>query len=210
MSRRSDHRGGPAAGEADETRATTGRDAFSPEAEFARRLRALLAEREWNNSDLAREAWGERTNAAGYKEARGRDRISVFLKGETRPTAKTLRQLADAFGVEPGELFPGTPGSPQVGGSHSLSLTVVHGSEGLGRLRVDMILPLSLATQIVQAGDPRNLSLTVVHGSERLCRLQVEMILPLSQAAQLVQMVADAERAKRSPVGARPRSGNAE
>jgi len=62
--------------------------------EFGRRLFALIMERGWNQSDLAREA------------DLGRDSISTYVNGKTFPTPKALRSLANALGVDPEELLP--------------------------------------------------------------------------------------------------------
>jgi transcriptional regulator with XRE-family HTH domain len=64
--------------------------------EFGRRLQALMRERNWNQSDLAR--------AAGM----GRDAVSTYVRGRSLPEPKSLKKLSDAFGMEPQQLLPNT------------------------------------------------------------------------------------------------------
>ena len=62
--------------------------------EFGRRLMALMLERRWNQSDLAR--------AAGI----GRDAVSTYVRGRSFPDPKNLGKLAAALNMEPSSLLP--------------------------------------------------------------------------------------------------------
>jgi len=60
----------------------------------------------WDNSDLARAVWGETTDTKGYKVAKNRDRISVYLHGAGFPKPSTLHKIAEVLGVAKDELAP--------------------------------------------------------------------------------------------------------
>lgn len=123
-------------------------EALSPEMDFARRLYHYLNEKGWTNSDLARAVWGEKRNAAGHMEAKGRDRISVYLKGETMPEARTLKLLADALGVTPEDLCPATVKRAHAWEPKSISMTVPPGHPDKAHLVVDTVIPFKLAARI--------------------------------------------------------------
>ena len=57
--------------------------------EFGRRLTAMLVEKVWSQSDLAR--------ASGL----GRDSISQYARGRSIPSPKNLSKLANALGTTP-------------------------------------------------------------------------------------------------------------
>ena len=55
--------------------------------EFAAYLRSLLVERNMSASDLCRAIWGDAPpDELGYIKARGRDRMSNYLRGKVRRT----------------------------------------------------------------------------------------------------------------------------
>jgi hypothetical protein len=61
-------------------------------------VRASMAEKGWNQSDLAAQLFGRRINSAGKNDAIGKDRISVWLSGKACPSPKhfaLLRQFVD-------------------------------------------------------------------------------------------------------------------
>lgn len=76
--------------------------------DFGRLLYKLMVAKNWNQSDLAKETFGETDDGRGYKVAKGRDLISKYLRGITFPDNKTLAKLATALNVEAGELLPTT------------------------------------------------------------------------------------------------------
>jgi len=73
-------------------------DNFEPNAlskqEFGRRLHALMLERNWNQSEFARQA------------DLGRDAISTYVRGRSFPDPKSLKKLADALDMKPLDLLP--------------------------------------------------------------------------------------------------------
>ena len=62
--------------------------------EFAKRLYSLMMSKNWNQSDLARQA------------NLGRDSVSQYIRANNTPSPRNLKKLADALGVEPVELYP--------------------------------------------------------------------------------------------------------
>lgn len=62
--------------------------------EFGRRLQALMLEKGWNQSELARRA------------GLGRDAISTYIRGVSFPEPKNLHGLAKALGSEMEHLLP--------------------------------------------------------------------------------------------------------
>jgi transcriptional regulator with XRE-family HTH domain len=100
--------------------------------DFGARIKDLLRERNWNQSDLAR--------ATGL----GRDSISTYINGTTRPTPKNLGKIAQALGVEARDLLP----------SHAkaeVNETILEMSQlpdGMVRLRVLKSVTLDQAVEI--------------------------------------------------------------
>ena len=122
---------------------------ISVEQDFARRLHHYMTQRGWTQSDLAREVWGERMNSRGYKEAKGRDRISVFLKGNTMPETTTLEALAKALDVTPEDLCPEQHRKAMAWEPHAISLTVAPGHTNKARLVIDRIVPFAVGAEII-------------------------------------------------------------
>jgi transcriptional regulator with XRE-family HTH domain len=79
-------------------------------AAFAARLKQLMDARELTQSALAAEIWGRVKNSEGLDIARGRDRISVWLRGKALPDDKQLAKLARILRVEPTDLMSETAG----------------------------------------------------------------------------------------------------
>jgi transcriptional regulator with XRE-family HTH domain len=74
--------------------------------EFAKRLRQLMEERQFTQSDLAAKIWDRYRNSEGKNVARGRDRISVWVNGKNIPDAKNMEKLAKVLRVKVSELAP--------------------------------------------------------------------------------------------------------
>ncbi|HWL72127.1 MAG TPA: helix-turn-helix transcriptional regulator [Geminicoccus sp.] len=70
----------------------SGRADDATKAEFGRRLRGLLAQRGWSQSELARRA------------RIGRDNISGYVRGQNLPGPTILNRIAEALGVDVSEL----------------------------------------------------------------------------------------------------------
>ena len=65
--------------------------------EIGRRISEKMQAKNWNQSDLAR--------AAGL----GRDSISTYVRGMVKPSPENLKQIANALGCNPEELYPSEP-----------------------------------------------------------------------------------------------------
>jgi transcriptional regulator with XRE-family HTH domain len=100
--------------------------------DFGARIKELLRTKNWNQSDLAR--------ATGL----GRDSVSTYINGTTRPTPKNLAKIAQALGVDSRELLP----------SHAkaeINETILEMSQlpdGMVRLRVLKAVTLDQAVEI--------------------------------------------------------------
>lgn len=116
--------------------------------EFARRLFQEMQKRGWSQSDLARAAFGQHKNTEGYTVARGRDRISVYLRGMQIPDPKNLAKIAKALHLKPEELAPDLF-SAQVDREHpEIAIHQAAGAPGHVHLIVNKLVPASIAAQI--------------------------------------------------------------
>ena len=116
--------------------------------EFARRLQEAMNAKGFSNSDLARLVWDEMTDSKGYKLARNRDRIAVYLQGKGFPEASTLHKVAQVLGVPKAELAPHIAIAVVDRQRPEFSMTTV-GEEGNRALvQVNAVLPLSIAVEI--------------------------------------------------------------
>ena len=103
--------------------------------EFASKLKKMMLDRGWNQSELARRA------------GMGRDNISNYMNGKILPGAKKLKQLADAFGVPPNQILEGVilrdePDTPL--------LEVKQYGDGMVVIRLVQIVPMSVAMKIME------------------------------------------------------------
>jgi hypothetical protein len=123
--------------------------ATKPFNQFARRLHAAMVAKGMNNSDLARAVWGETEDNKGYKVARNRDRIGVYLKGRGFPEPRTLGKIAKALGTTSEELAPEVMVSPLDDTSTSdFAMHTVPGQADKVFVRINMMLPLGVAVEI--------------------------------------------------------------
>jgi transcriptional regulator with XRE-family HTH domain len=116
--------------------------------EFARRLHKLMRAKNWNQSDLARVAFGTTEDARGYTVARGRDSISSYLRGTTIPDPKNRDKLAKALGVSPEELLPNGLFDAMEQEEPSLEIKQVVGHPGQAWLRVNQLVTFDQALKI--------------------------------------------------------------
>jgi transcriptional regulator with XRE-family HTH domain len=116
---------------------------------FARKLHAAMTARGMSQSDLARAAFGEYTNAGGYTVAKNRDRVSVYLAGKSLPDAKNLELLAKALDMPVEELAPPEAVPAAIREAPSLVMEAIPDQQGLVQLRLNKVLPLELAAKIV-------------------------------------------------------------
>jgi transcriptional regulator with XRE-family HTH domain len=98
---------------------------------FAATVKQLMAERGWSASELARQA------------GLGTDNISRYLSAKYVPGAKHLAKMAEAFGVQPAELY----GSPA--DECTAELRVLRNDPTQAQLRINQVVPLDVALQIL-------------------------------------------------------------
>jgi len=118
-------------------------------AAFSRTLSELMARKGMSQSDLARAVWGSTTDARGRDVARNRDRISHYVRGTQMPEAKTIKKLADVFGVPVVELCPALALPQGRATQAEVNLTTVGGRPDLALLTVNKMVPMSVAVQIL-------------------------------------------------------------
>jgi transcriptional regulator with XRE-family HTH domain len=73
---------------------------------FAKRLQAIMADREMTQSEVAAAIWGRSRNAKGALVANSRDRLSVWISGKNFPDPENLAALAKALKVKVSDLAP--------------------------------------------------------------------------------------------------------
>lgn len=105
--------------------------------EFAKRLFALMNEKNWNQSDLSRAA------------DMGRDSISQYIRANNIPSPKNLKKLADALGVEPVELYPNYEAAAIEEEIPSLSFRQMPGDDAHMWVRINKKVPTKVAAQIM-------------------------------------------------------------
>ncbi len=116
---------------------------------FARRLHEALVQNRMSQSDLARKVWGSTTDKRGYDVARNRDRISVYLRGESLPDASNMQAIADALGMTVAELAPDVTAAAVERENPEVAMTAIAGHTDKVYLRVNKLVPLALAAKIV-------------------------------------------------------------
>lgn len=109
--------------------------------DFARRLRAAMLDKGWNQSDLVR-------HASKYVQGRkmGRDSISRYLKGSTKPQPLYLDAISKALGVGPDDLMPGYDLAVPAGETTELSIQTVDADTAW--IRLNQRVPIDIALQI--------------------------------------------------------------
>jgi transcriptional regulator with XRE-family HTH domain len=118
--------------------------------QFARKLHQLMVERGLSQSDLARRIWGERIdNKTGYPVAKNRDRISVYLRGNSYPDPENLEKLAEALGVTVESLAPDIVASVIDRENPELAITAIAGRPDAVHLQVNKLVPMSVASRIM-------------------------------------------------------------
>lgn len=120
-------------------------------AAFARKLNELMTRAGMSQSDLARQLWGSVTDTRGRDVARNRDRISHYVRGNQLPEARTMKKLADVFGVDVADLNPALARAEVRDGRGppaEVSLSMVAGT-GRGLLTVNKMVPADVAVKIL-------------------------------------------------------------
>mgnify|MGYP006266634757 CR=1 FL=1 len=107
--------------------------------QFARTLRAMMHDKGWNQSELARRA------------ELGRDNISGYIRGRTLPNSRHLDRLARALSVEPGTLMGKAYVERFPAGEETiLRIEQVEGESGVVRLQVAQRVTIAQATRIME------------------------------------------------------------
>lgn len=106
--------------------------------EFGRRLAALMMDKGWNQSDLAR--------ASGL----GRDSISTYIRGRTFPEPKNLRKLADALGTTAHDLLPNAAMTAMEAETPALEIRQAHGHTDRVFIRINQLVTLEQAARIFE------------------------------------------------------------
>lgn len=115
---------------------------------FARRLHAAMQDKGMSNSDLARAVWGDVTDSQGYKVAKNRDRVAVYLKGTGFPEPATLHKIAEAVGVSKDDLAPTMASSAIDADRPEFAISMVSGSIDKCHVQINALLPLTVAMEI--------------------------------------------------------------
>jgi transcriptional regulator with XRE-family HTH domain len=105
--------------------------------EFAKRLYGLLQEQDMNQSDLA--------NKSGL----GRDSISQYVRAINVPSPKSLKKIADVFGIEPSELYPNYEAAAVEEELPEQSFRAMSGDKDFMWVRLNIKLPKEKAVKIM-------------------------------------------------------------
>ncbi len=103
---------------------------------FAHELKRRRLEKGWNQSELARQAWGKEGSATR------RDVISGYEKGANMPGPENLQALARALGCKPEHLVPQD--------ARGEELKVYPLGDGKARLYVNQVMDRRSANAIMQ------------------------------------------------------------
>lgn len=110
-----------------------------PKTEFGRRLKSLMLEKGWNQSDLARHA------------DMGRDNVSGYINGKYLPNAKHLHRLAHALNVSGQTLLPSEEEMPVAPREEEyLEMRQIPGRSGRVSLRINKVVPMPLAIKVIE------------------------------------------------------------
>jgi hypothetical protein len=113
--------------------------------EFAKRLRKLMDDRELTQSELAAKIWGRYENTEGKYVARGRDRISVWIRGKSFPDNANMAKLAEKLNVKVSDLAPTSLIKAAHHGVADWSVTKPHGQDD-GNVFLQLALFVSAET----------------------------------------------------------------
>lgn len=117
--------------------------------QFARRLHKLMAQNNMSQSDLARAVWGTTEDNRGYTVARGRERISQYIRGKSLPDPKNLAAIARALHVTPEELAPDIAAASVATDNPEVGMTAIAGHPDKVLLQVNKLVPFGIAAQVI-------------------------------------------------------------
>jgi transcriptional regulator with XRE-family HTH domain len=104
--------------------------------EFGQRLYDLMLSKGWNQSELARHA------------DLPRDSISVYLRGKSLPTPKSLVGLSKALGVPPNELLPNMMESAIQNDFPAFEMKISPNAPQMAWVRINRAVPTNIALKI--------------------------------------------------------------
>jgi transcriptional regulator with XRE-family HTH domain len=116
---------------------------------FSRRLHEAMIKKGLSQSDLAAMIWGRTKDQRGYDVAKGRDRISVWLRGKAIPDPQNLKKLADTLELDVAELAPDITAATVEKENPEIAMTMIAGHADKVFLRVNMLVPLALASKVI-------------------------------------------------------------
>ena len=115
--------------------------------EFAQRLYAVLVDKGWKQSQLARACFGTVKTPAGHTVAKGRDRISAYINGKSLPDPVNLQKMATALGVDVAELAPDLHYATATREEPEFYIHKIPG-EDKAHIKLERSVPLQLAYEI--------------------------------------------------------------
>ena len=116
--------------------------------QFSRRLGQAMVDAGLSQSELAAKIWGRTTDNRGYSVAKGRDRISIYLKGMALPDHVNMQKLAEALGLTVEELAPDLTAQSIERDYPEIGITKASGHPDKILLRVNKIVPMEVAAKI--------------------------------------------------------------
>lgn len=116
--------------------------------EFARNLWRAMRAKGWSQSDLARRAFGTTQDKRGYTVAKGRDRISMYLRGKQLPDERNLMKIAKTVSMTPEALAPGLHAAAIDHERPEIAINVAAGHPNKVHLVVNKIVTQEVAAKI--------------------------------------------------------------
>lgn len=104
--------------------------------EFGKRLYDLMLARGWNQSELARQA------------DLPRDSISVYLRGKSLPTPKSLMGLSKALGLSPEDLLPNMMEGAIDNDFPAFEMKISPNAPQMAWVRINRAMPTPIALKI--------------------------------------------------------------
>jgi transcriptional regulator with XRE-family HTH domain len=104
--------------------------------QFGKRLYRLMVQKGWSQSELGRQS------------GLPRDSISVYIRGKSLPTDKSLAALAEALGVPAEELLPNHVESAIESNNPMIDVKISPNAPGTALLRINALLPSDVALAI--------------------------------------------------------------
>jgi transcriptional regulator with XRE-family HTH domain len=113
--------------------------------DFSRHLHALMAERGWNQSELARRAFGTVVKD-GREVPQKRDRVSEWVNAIAFPSEENMKAMAKAFGIEVEQLAPNIGRAPVDRGTARLA--IAQREDGRWHVQIDDVFTTEQLEQL--------------------------------------------------------------